>query len=74
MELPVVSEYKYLGLMIDEALKFVKHLNLIKKAISYRMYVLKKIRWQIGFRDSLLIYKSGILTFFDPGDIFPISK
>lgn len=33
------------------------------------MYIIKKVHWQLGFRDSLLLYKSGILTFLDQGDI-----
>lgn len=68
--LPLVNEYKYLGLIIDDALKFTKHINMIKKSITYRMFILRKVRWQLGFRDSLLLYKSGILTFYDQGDIF----
>lgn len=43
---------------------------MLKKSIPYRMYILQKIRWQIGFTDSLLLYKSEILAFFYQGDIF----
>lgn len=56
--------------MIDDALRFVKHLNMLKKSISFRMFILRKVRWQLGFRESLLLFKSGIIPFFDQGDLF----
>lgn len=67
--LPLVSDYKYLGVVIDDTLRFRKHINMIKKSITYRMFILKKVR-QLGFRESLQLYKSGILTFFNQGDVF----
>lgn len=37
--LPLVSEYKYLGVVLDDALRFVKHMNMLKKSISHRMFI-----------------------------------
>lgn len=41
-----------------------------KWTIMLDLFTNALINWQLEFRDSLLLYKSGILTFFDQGDIF----
>lgn len=71
--LSVVKEYKYLGFILDERLLYHDHLEMIKHKISQRKYLLKKIRWSIGFRDALLLYKSSILPFIDLGCIFYVA-
>lgn len=63
--LELVSEYKYLGILLDERLTFHNHLDTIKKRISQRLYLLKKIRWIIDYKDALLLFKSSILPYFD---------
>lgn len=68
--LQLIKEYKYLVVLIDERLSFYNHVDMVKKKISLRLYLLRKIRWVIGFRDALLLYKSRILPFFDLGIIF----
>lgn len=70
VELPLVSDYQYLGVILDDAFRFTKHMNMIKKSILYRMYILRKVPWQIGFKDSLLLYKSGILAFLTRATYF----
>lgn len=68
--LELVSEYKYLGIVLDERLNFHSHLDSIRKRISQRLYLLKKIRWVINYKDALLLYKSSILPYFDLGSLF----
>lgn len=46
------------------------HVKYLKNKISQRHYLLKKVRWTIGFAEAMLIFKSSILPFFDVGDIF----
>lgn len=41
--LELVSDYKYLGIYLDENLKFLKHLNYLR-GISSRIYTLTKAR------------------------------
>lgn len=40
--LEIVSKYKYLGIILDEKLTFVKHINYIISTISNRLFTLKK--------------------------------
>lgn len=65
-----VNEYRYLGVILDEHLKYHSHIKMIKQQISYRMAILKRVRWLLGFKESLLLYKSSILCYFDQGDLF----
>lgn len=51
-------------------LDYDKHIGFIKAIISQKHYVLRKIRWRIGFQESMLIFKSCILPYLDVGDIF----
>lgn len=66
----IVSDYRYLGVILDERLKYHVHISMIKQLIAYILSILRRIRWIIGFKESLLLYKSSILCFFDQGDIF----
>lgn len=65
-----VPEYKYLGVILDSKLQFVSHVNSIKQKISYRMATLRKVRWTLGYKEALTLYKSCILPFFDQGSLF----
>lgn len=66
----LVNEYWYLGVILDEHLKYQTHISMIKQQISYRMATLIRIRWLIGFKESLLLYQSSILCYCDQGDLF----
>lgn len=70
VKLDVVKTYKYLGIHLDQGLRFTSHVAKIKQQIYYRLYILKKVCWLLGFNDSLLLYKTSILCFFDQGDIY----
>lgn len=61
----ITSEYKYLGLVLDDKLKFLSHIKLIKQRINYRRYLLKKKGWIITFKDALTIYKAMIMPILD---------
>lgn len=43
---------------------------MIKKKITSRLYILKKVWWTISQREALLLYKSSILPYFDQGSPF----
>lgn len=68
-KLELVSQYKYLGIILDEKLLFVKHLSYLKGIISNKIYLLRKIRKYIDTKTALLLYKTLILSYFDLGDI-----
>lgn len=59
--------------MLDERLTFHNHLDAIKKKISQRLYLLKKVRWVLNYNDALLLYKRSKLPYFDLGNIFYVS-
>lgn len=66
--LETVSEYKYLGIILDERLSLVKHINYIVSTISNRLFTLKKIRQYINTDTALLLYKTVILSYYDIGE------
>lgn len=68
--LELVNEYKYLGILLDESLKYNGHIKMIKQKVKQRAYLLKKIRNIVGHKEALTLYKSSILPFLDQGDIF----
>lgn len=71
-QLETVATYKYLGIHLDQNLDYISHIKYLKNKISQRHYLLKKVRWTIGFSEAMIIFKSSILPFFDVGDIFYI--
>lgn len=68
--LELVNEYKYLGIILDEPLKYNGHIKMIKQKVRQRAYLLKKVRNIVGHKEALTLYKSSILPFLDRGDIF----
>lgn len=67
--LEVMSDYKYLGIQLDQHLDYNSSIKYLKSTISQRHYLLKKIRWS-GFKEAILIFESSILPYFDLGNIF----
>lgn len=70
IRLDTVNEYKYLGIILDEKLTYISHIKMLKQYITGRMYTLKKVRWALNFKEALLLFKSGILCYFDQGSMF----
>lgn len=60
-----VTFFKYLGVTIDENLKFDIHLTEIKKKISSKVYLLSRLRKKINVNIAKLIYESSIQVLFD---------
>lgn len=69
-QLDIVNEFKYLGIILDEKLSYTSHIRMLKQHISGRTYTLKKVRWALNFRESMMLFKSSILCYFDQGSIF----
>lgn len=68
--LEVVPNYEYLGILLDQQLTYDEHIGYLKSKIAQRHCILRKIRWNIRYREAILIFKSCILPYFDVGDIF----
>lgn len=65
-----VNVYKYLGMLLDDQLSFVNHINYLIGIISDKNYVLRKIRPYLTIETALLLVKTCILPYYDIGDIF----
>ena len=60
-----VSEFKYLGILLDSSVSFEAHLGALTRKISSRLGVLGRARKYVGHRQRELLYKSLILPHFD---------
>ena len=61
--------YKYLGVFLDSALNFNKHIDYINKITSHNIFLLSKIRKYIDQNSALNIYRSMISPIFYYGDV-----
>ena len=64
-----VDHYKYLGVILDSSLNFIKHINNIIKMVSHKLNLLSKTRQFITQAASVRIYNSMILPYMDYGDV-----
>ena len=67
--LDVVSEFNYLGVLIDEVMCFRPQCEKIINSGNLRLYQLRKLRKYIDVNLSLLLFKQMILPVLDYGDI-----
>lgn len=70
MTIEKVSEFKYLGTILDHSLNFESHIKAIRRKITSRMYTLRKIHWTLRTKDALTLYRSSILPYFDQGLLY----
>ena len=63
-----VTDYKYLGLLIDSKLTFQTHRTNLINIVNYRLTFFKKIRQYINIEAALLIYKGTILPLMEYAD------
>ena len=63
------TDFKYLGITIDNCLNFNKHFENLKQSVIYKIYLLNKIRCYMDEEASLKIYKAMILPLFTYGDV-----
>ena len=68
-ELNRVPFYKYLGVYLDTNLNFNKHIDVSKKLISHKLYLLSKIRKYINELTAIKIFQTMIAPLIDYGDI-----
>ena len=64
-----VPYYKYLGVYLDTSLNFDKHVDVSKKLICHKLYLLSKIRKHINEATASKIFQSMIAPLIDYGDI-----
>lgn len=61
----VVKNFKYLGVIIDNKLKFDEHLNKVCAKIAKKIGFLKRLRYSITKETAILLYNALILPHFD---------
>ena len=60
-----VRNYSYLGIVLDETMSLIPLLKDIKKRISNRIFMFRKIRKFLTFASAVLVYKQTILPIID---------
>ncbi|KAJ8969573.1 hypothetical protein NQ317_005901 [Molorchus minor] len=60
-----VTEFKYLGFMLDNCLSFNAHFNYIYKKISKKIYFFSRIAFNISPFSAITVYNTIILPHFD---------
>ncbi len=64
-----VESFKYLGVILDNLLRFDKHTNYIKRKVFLKMKMLGRVRSFISESLTLQLYRSLILPHIDYGDV-----
>ena len=64
-----VSKFKYLGVILDQNLKFNEHTDFVKRKTFAKMKALARIRQFVTQGVSLQLYKSLIIPHVDYGDV-----
>ena len=72
-KLQYVKNFTYLGTKLDCKLNFEAHALECLRLISHKLYMLSKILNFITNNQSLTIFRSKIIPYFDYGDIFYMS-
>lgn len=69
----VVKSFKYLGVLIDEELKFSGHLENCWRSANSKLYMLNRIRENIPVTAALTLFKSMVLPYLEYGSIFMLN-
>ena len=72
LDVPVgyVNSYLYLGIDIDNGLTFKQYYGNMFKRISYKLYLLRRIRYMLTYKAALDITKTMFCSIIDYGNIF----
>ena len=65
-----VLSYLYLGIDIDNMLTFKKHYTNPFKDVSYKVFILRKIRYMMNVKAALDITKTMLCSVIDCGNTF----
>jgi hypothetical protein len=64
------EKLRYLGVILDQKLKFDKHRSQVHSSTNLRVYELAKVRKQLSTKAALMVYKATVLPVFDNADTF----
>ena len=68
-ELDFVENYNYLGVQLDQQLKFDKQINQMRAKAAQKLYIFGRLRRFMTYRQALTIYKSKLLPYLEYGGI-----
>ena len=68
--LQVVSEYKYLGVTLDNYLTFNLHVNRIIGSVTAKLKQFQRMRSFLNAKAALMVYKNMLLPMLEYGDVF----
>lgn len=69
-DIQIVEKFKYLGVMIDQKLKFDAQLGNTVRSVNSKLYLLAKVRRCINSSTALTIYKSMVLPYLEFANCF----
>ena len=72
-EIGYVKNYSYLGIIIDESMSLTPLIKDVKKKISNKIFMLRKIRKYLTFDAAVSVYKQTILPIIDYAGFLLIS-
>ena len=64
-EIEVVSEFKYLGIIIDSNMSFAQHFESVLKKLNSKFYVLKRSEHKLNFESKKLYVSSLVMPHFN---------
>ena len=68
--LEIVSQYKYLGITVDQDLNMYSHIDNIYRMASDKLFMLRHVRSYLTHKAALTIVKTMILPYLDLGNCF----
>ena len=68
-ELEYVEDFNYLGIQLDQHLKFDKQINQMRAKTAHKLYMFGYLRRFMTARQALAIYKSKLLPYLEYGGI-----
>ena len=71
-KLQYVKHFNYLGMRLEDTLTFELHAAETIRMVAHKLFLLARIRKYITIGQSIAIYRSKIVPYFDYGDIFLI--
>ena len=71
--LEIVSQYNYLGIILDNEMSLIPLVKNIKKRVNSRIFQLRKVRKYMNVHAAILVYKQTILPILDYSGFLLIS-
>lgn len=71
-KIEAVEQFKYLGILLDNKLKFIVQLKATLSSVNQKVYLLQKIRRSINTNTAVLLFKTMVLPYLEFSNSFLI--